>query len=196
MTNKEKYKQAFSVLHASDDISLEVENMTMKKRHKGNVVAAAVAACVLMVGSAGSAYAANVGGIQRTVQLWIHGDQTSAVMEMKEDSSYNIQYRDENGNTVNQSGGGVAMDGDGTERPLTQAEILENLNQPEVEYKEDGTVWVYYHNQKTEITDKFDDDGVCYLQIKDGNGILYMTVKYQNGYACSSDKYVSPSDFN
>ena len=27
MTNHEKYKQAFSAIHASDDFSLEVENM-------------------------------------------------------------------------------------------------------------------------------------------------------------------------
>lgn len=196
MTNKEKYKQAFSVLHASEDISLEVENMTWKKRHKGSVAAAAIAACVLLIGSTGTAYAANVGGIQRTVQLWIHGDQTDAVFEMKEDSTYELQYKDEDGKTVTRGGGGVAYEVDGTERPLTEEELLADINSPEVEYEKDGTVWVYYLNQKTEITDKFDDKGICYVQIKDGDEILYMTVKYQEGYACSNDKYISPEEFN
>ena len=35
MTNKERYKQAFSVLHTSDQFSMEVENMSrLNKKHK------------------------------------------------------------------------------------------------------------------------------------------------------------------
>ena len=77
-------------------------------------------------------------GIQRTIQLWIHGDQTDSTLDIKEDGSYSLNYSDENGNTVEQGGGGVAFDADGTERPLTEDEIMEQINMPEVEYEEDG----------------------------------------------------------
>ena len=37
MTNKERYKQGFSVLHTSDQFSVEVENMSrLNKKHNMN----------------------------------------------------------------------------------------------------------------------------------------------------------------
>lgn len=72
---------------------------------------------------------------------------------------------------------------------------MEEINMPEVEYEEDGSVWVYYRNQKMDITDKF-EDGVCYVKLKDGDTIQYMTVKYQNGYALSQERYLTPGEFN
>ena len=90
MTNKEKYKQAFSGLHPLEPISLEVTQMVkMQKKHKFQVAAAILTAFIL-VGGTGTVYAANVGGIQRTIQLWIHGDQTHATLDVKEDGSYNL----------------------------------------------------------------------------------------------------------
>lgn len=196
MTNKEKYKQAFSGLHPLEPISLEVEQMVkIQKKHKFQVAAAILTAFIL-VGGTGTVYAANIGGIQRTIQLWIHGDQTDATLDVKEDGSYSLNYSDENGKEVEQGGGGVAFDADGTERPLTEEEIMEQINMPEVEYEEDGSVWVYYENQKIEITDKFDNDKICYVKIKGKEKTLYLTVKYQNGYCISEDKYPNPASFN
>lgn len=196
MTNKEKYKKAFSVLRPSENLSREVEFMSrMQKKTRIRAAAAAVAACVI-IGGSGTAYAANVGGIQRTIQLWIRGDQTQATLTVSDDGTYNVKIPDESGKVREQSGGGVAVGADGEERPVTEAEIREMLNAPEVEYLEDGTVWVYYKNQKMEITDKFDGDGICYVKIDDGKEPIYMTVKYQNGYATSRDKYPSPKSFN
>lgn len=197
MTNKEKYKQAFSALQTSGKISLEVQKMTiLAKKRRRHAVAAAAAACIILVGGTGTAYAANVGGIQRTVQLWIHGDQTSAEITANPDGSYNISYPDENGNTVERGAGGIAMDSDGTQRPLTEEEILEELNSPEVIYEDDGSVWVYYYDQKLDITEKFDEDGICYVKLNNGKETMYLTIKYNDGYAMSSDKYVEPSAFN
>lgn len=196
MTNKEKYKQAFSGLHPLEPISLEVEQMVkIQKKHKFQVAAAILTAFILVVGT-GTVYAANIGRIQRTIQLWIHGDQTDATLDVKEDGSYSLNYSDKNGNDVEQGGGGVAFDADGTERPLTEEEIMEQINMPEVEYEEDGSVWVYYENQKIEITDKFDNDKICYVKIKGKEKTLYLTVKYQNGYCISEDKYPNPASFN
>ena len=196
MTNKEKYKQAFSGLHPLEPISPEVEQMVkIQKKHKFQAAAAILTAFIL-VGGTGTVYAANIGGIQRTIQLWIHGDQTDATLDVKEDGSYSLNYSDENGKEVEQGGGGVAFDADGTERPLTEEEIMEQINMPEVESEEDGSIWVYYENQKIEITDKFDNDKVCYVKIKGKEKTLYLTVKYQNGYCISEDKYPSPASFN
>ena len=139
MTNKEKYKQAFSVLHSSDDLVLEVEKMmTIRKRTLIKAAAIFGSACILMAG-----------------------------------------------------GGGVAIEDDGTERPLTESELLAELNSPTVRYLEDGTAWIYYYDQAIEITDRF-RDGVCYAKVSHGDETLYMTILYQDGWASSPHKYVSP----
>ena len=112
----------------------------LNKKHNMKVAAAALAGCILLAGGTGTAYAANVGGIQRTVQVWLHGDQTTANMTVSDDGTYTIEYPDENGETREISGGGIAYEADGTERPLTGEELLEEANSPDVEYNDDGTV--------------------------------------------------------
>ena len=200
MTNQEKFQRTFDKLHASPDVLTEVLNMTtnetivpIRKKRFIPKVAAAAAALVLVAGSGTAAYAMDLGGIQRTVQLWIHGDQTDATFT-GENGRYALEYKDAEGNDVQRGGGGIA-DENGVERPLTDEELLEHLRMPEVEYKEDGTVWVYYLNQKMEITDKF-QDGVCYVQLNADGKTQYITVKYQNGFATSPHGYVQPSEFN
>ena len=196
MTNKEKYQKAFSVLHASDRGRMEAEDMMkMKKANYKKTVAAAAAAAILLAGGTGTAYAANVGGIQRTIQLWIYGDQTTATLTANDDDTYTITYSDKDGNEKTMGTGGVAIQADGTEAPLTPEEIEEHLNMPDVEYEDDGSVWVYYQDQKLDITDKF-VDGVCYTKIEGKDKTLYLTVKYDNGYAVSENKYINPDEFN
>lgn len=196
MTNKEKYKQAFSAIHISDDFSLEGKSMkTVKNKHKLNRLAACIALCVMIGGSATAAYAADVGGIQRTLQLWIHGDKTEAVLRLDGNGSYSMEYMDSEGNTRHQGGGGAAVSPDGTAIPVTEEELMEQLTAPDVEYEEDGSVCVYWFDQKVDITDKFENN-VCYVKLVNGSDILYMTVKYQNGFATSPRKYISPSAFD
>ena len=200
MTDKEHFQRIFDKLHASPDVLTEVLNMAtkgkiepMKKKRFIPKVAVAVVALVIAIGSGSVAYATDVGGIQRIVQVWIHGDQTDATFTV-ENGSYTLDYKDADGKDVHREGGGVAYE-NGTERPLTAEELLEEMNMPEVEYKEDGTVWVYYLDQKMEITDKFEDD-ICYVQLKADGQTLYITVKYQDGFATSPHGYVQPEEFN
>lgn len=196
MTNKEKYKQAFSVLQTSKNHTLEVEKMAMlNKKRIMKTVAAAVAVCLVLVVGSGTVYAANLGGIQRTIQLWIHGDQTDAAITFNTDGSYNMSYPDENGELIKAGGGGVSIEDDGSERALTEEELMDHLNAPDVVYEDDSTVWVYYYNQKINITDKFKDN-ICYLKISNGDETLYMTIKYHEGWSTSPNKYISPSSFN
>ena len=62
---------------------------------------------------------------------------------------------------------------------------------PEVEYEDDGTVWVYWFDQKVDITDKFKDD-VCFVKLIKGEETMYVTVKYENGYAIDYHKFPEP----
>lgn len=194
MTNKQKYKQAFSVLRSSCEITLEVEKMAMiSRKAKFRATAAAVVTiCLLITGGSGVAYAADIGGIQRTIQLWVKGDQTDVTFVYDESGIYDMSYESKDGVMEEQHGGGVAIEEDGTERPLTEEELLEQLNSPVVEYEEDGTVWVYYYDQKIEITDQFKDD-VCYVKLSNGEETLYMTILYQDGWCTSPHKY-EPAD--
>jgi hypothetical protein len=137
------------------------------------------------VGSATVAYATDFCGIQRTLQLWIHGDQTDVTIQFDGNGNYNMDYIDDEGDSKHQGGGGIAIEDDGTERPLTEDELLEEITAP----------WVYWFDQKIDITDKFENN-VCYIKLVNGEETLYMTVKYQNGYATSPDKYLTSSSFN
>ena len=199
MTNREKYKQAFSGLQTSGLSEMEVRKMAiLKKKLMTRTIAAAAGVCLLLAGGTGTAYAMNIGGIQRAVQLWWDGDKTDATIELTPDGSYNIYMAGDTENPV-MGGGGVAYEWDGEERPLTEEELFDaaqdQLNAPDVEYEEDGTVWVYFHDQKIDITDSFDADGYCYVKLVDGEETTYLTVKYDNGYAWSKEKYISPKEF-
>ena len=193
MTEKERFQRAFAPLHAFPDTMTEVMKMTERKTKRPALRRAATiglaAALVLALGSV--AYASDLGGIQRTVQLWLNGEMTDATLTVK-----NGHYTDSEGNERERSGGGVAFEPDGTERVLTEEELLADINCPEVTYRDDGTVTVYYLDRALDITGKFDADGVCYVQLEGGEKTIYMTIKRGNGYATSTTKYILPNEFN
>lgn len=172
MTEKEKFQRAFAPLHASPDTLTEVMKMTEQKHGKRALRRAATlglaAALVLALGSV--AYASDLGGIQRTVQLWLNGEMTDATLTVNE-GSYTLRYPDKDGTEHEMGGGGIAIE-------------------------DDGTVTVYYLDQKLDVTDKFDEDGVCYVQLEGGEKTIYMTIKRGNGYATSTTKYILPNEFN
>ena len=196
MTNKEKYQKAFSTLHASDNISLEVEIMEKnKKLYRMKKVAAACAAVAVVFGSMTVAYASDLGGIRQKITAWFHGEQAQMdVTDNGDGSSY--KYVDDNGQTYEGSGGGVAIDDNGNEIPLTADELMEHVGN-EVEKDQDGNVWIYYYDKKKNITDLFDDDGICkvafehegrmvYFKIQDGDELEGLPGNY--GYECGMEK--------
>lgn len=194
MIDKEQYQRTFGVLHASA-LNLK-EEPNMKSNHFPIRRALTLCAAVLLVLSLTAVcYGADVGGIRRTIQLWVHGDQTTAVMDIQE-GSYTLSYEDAQGKPQEFGGGGVAIENDGSERPLTDEELLEHLSEPEIYYGEDGTVWAYWKKQAMEITDKFNDQGICFLRLEDGDEVWYLTVRYENGYSMSREAYVQPEEFN
>lgn len=196
MTNKERYKQAFNALHASGPISLEANDMKKRRRYIPKSAVAACTAAAVIIGSFGAAYAANVGGIQRTIQIWIHGEQTTAELTVSDQGRYSMTYENEDGETIEQGGGGIAIDSFGKERPLTEEEIMENMNTPDVSFEDDGRVLVSYMDQQLDITDKFDEEGFCYVELHAQGETTYLTVNHANGhFAWSKNHYIQPKEF-
>ena len=195
MLDKHQYQRTFGVLHASGDFLKEDFTMQSTKQFSGRKLVILCAAVILIFSMATVCYAADVGGIRRTIQIWIHGDQTTAVMDIQ-NGQYTLTYEDAEGNTHERGGGGVAINPDGSERPLTEAEIMEHLDSPEVDYREDGSVWIYYMDQAMEITDKFNDENICFVHLKNGKENLYVTVRYQDGYSWSPNEFVQPNTFH
>lgn len=162
-------------------------NMENNKTNSRRIIGLVLAACLVFT-LAVTAYAADIGGIRRIINLWIQGEQTTVTLDVQE-GNYTVTAED--GSPII-SGGGVVMEADGSTRPVTEEEILTHLDQPDLHHKEDGTIWVYYREQKIEITDMFDDSGFCYLELQDDNGILYVLVDKQGGLSTSSTGYPTP----
>ena len=159
--------------------------------HSKRLLGLILAACLVFT-MAVAAYAADNGGIQRIIQVWLRGDQSTAVLDIQ-DGQYTLT--DEDG-TLIMRGGGMAVEPDGSERPVTEEEIIDYLDNPELLYEEDGTIWVFYRNQKIEITDQFDADDVCYLELRDEEEVLYLTIKKGGGMFVSANGYVQPWQFS
>ena len=163
-------------------------NMENKNINSRRIIGLVLAAC-LVVTFAVTAYAADIGGIRRKIQIWLFGDQTTAVLDIQ-DGQWTVT--DEKGALI-RSGGGVAFEADGSERPLTEEEILEQLEIPDLVHKEDGSTWVYYHGRTIEITEEmYDDEGFCYLELRDGEDVWYTTIEKNGGLACSPVEYIQP----
>jgi hypothetical protein len=200
MSNREQYKKAFSVLQASGDFTLGDEKMAvLKKKAMLRTFAAAACACLVIVGSSRIAYAANVGGIQRTIQLWMYGEQTDVTIDFDGSGNYSMEYTDADGNTRELGGGGFDVDADGTKRALTEDELIWHLfEEVDVSYNDDGRIMLYFQGQVADITDKFEND-ICYIFLNgtDLNGTdvsLYVTVlKAEDGgfpIDSSPDRYL------
>ena len=165
MTEKDKYKRAFSSIHLPEDFA--VDSKRKQREKKAQFQGAITAACVAAVLFAGTtvAYASNFNGIQRTIQIWLHGDQTSAVITFDEgDGITRYAMTDENGNEIH--GGGVTIENDGSEKPVSEAQMREYLNSPDMDTV-NGRTYLFYKDQAIDLTELFDKDGICYVMLKD-----------------------------
>ena len=164
MSNKENYKKAFSVLKSSCDFTLEEKRMNRIKRentHRNLLVAAAVM-LVVLAGS-GTAYAADLGGIRETVQMWIHGEQTDVTI-----NDESIEYVDEDGNVQVETGfkAGPKIG----QRPLTGEEIAEEkVNEVYVDMTDDGKIILYFHDKQFDVTDNMANKNNKFHIVADGS---------------------------
>ena len=221
MNNRERYKRAFQSLHASKDFSMEA--ITMNNHNTrfsfSRGLAVAMIVTVLLVGGLSAAYAADLGGFRRSVQIWVRGEARDATLEVYEAgerpdgdveieyedeggatpamSSYTVTWTDENGEEHQIAGGGVALEPGGIERPLTAEEYMEEIDGigavEEVAETEDGRVMFYWYDQAEDITDRF-EDGVCRFTLTHGDETMYFTVIDEGDGAynvsASSERYV------
>lgn len=196
MTNKERYKQAFSALHTSAQLSLEVEEMALlQKKRRNTTIAAAIAACAIIIGGSGTAYAADVGGIQEKLSMWFHGARTEVEVSDNETGGYTFRYQTENGETAFQGAGGVVINDDGSITQLSAEELIDDINRnAAVETDESGAVWVYYYDQILNITDLFDEDGICRILLSHDGGLLYLKVLREQDGFCSYSQNTEPLD--
>ncbi len=189
MTNKEKYKQVFSALHPSNPICLE--EMTMKKAKIRKIykpIAAAVCA-VMLFGSATAAYAADLGGIRQTIEIWMRGNP--AEVEMVDNGNGNYEFSFADGSK--RGAGGLEIGADGSSTPLSAEEVAETFSN-EVSVEEDGRVWLYYKSYAVDITDQMTDTG-CKVVLDDEGEKVYFTISAPNGLgSCSFPRTFSPED--
>lgn len=180
MTNKERYKQAFSVLHPSGRFSLEVEEMArIQKKHKTNMTIAAAIACAVLIGIPGTVYAADIGGIQEKLSIWLYGEKTQVDVTEIDGGGYTFTY-EHNGETEQVGGGGVIIGVDGTETRMDAGEVAEGMSRSaSVEEDQEGRVWVYYYDQKSDITSLFDQNR-CLISLSHGDELIYLEITREN----------------
>ena len=185
MNNRDKYIKASSIIEPSADFASrvlrEADKMSANEireyrpfhfRKRRLISIAATFALVFALSA--TAYATDLGGFKGTIDSWLYGKAVKAEVEIK-DGTYYIKYPDGS----ERSGGGVAMGTDGEEHPLTEEEILEDLNnEVEVEENDEGRIMFYYRDHAVDITDKIDENGIAKVHFKDGVLSSYITVKW------------------
>lgn len=180
-----------AMLYPAENFGYPPERTSRMENRKVNsrrIIVLLLAACLIFT-LAVTAYAADIGGIRRIIQIWLYGEQTTAEL-IAHDNNYTIL--DEDGSVI-MSGGGIAIEEDGTERPLTEDEILKHLDQPDLVHHLDGSMWIYDHGYKIELTkDMFDEDGYCYLELRGGENILYVTIDKNGGMMTSLEDFPQP----
>lgn len=182
MTNKERYKQAFSALPSSQQFHLEEAEMTqIHKKHKKNMAVAAAIACAVIIGGSGTVYAADIGGIQEKLSIWLYGKQTEVDVTENENGGYTFTYDRGNGTEGMSAYGGVSFNADGSQTWLTADELADQINNSAtVEKDADDKVWVYYYDQKQDITDQLVNSNVCHITMTHEGKTIYLTIS-ENG---------------
>lgn len=192
MTNKDRYKQAFSVLHPSKPI--ELEERPMKKNHTHLIlrpVAAVLTTVILLFGCASVAYAADVGGIRTTLQSWFRGKEAAVDVIEKNPGEYEFQIQ-QNGQTHTIGSGGVEIDMFGNEKPLSPEDAVQSLSEMVCQEK-DGSIWLYYNAYAIDITEYMTEDG-CKLLLNDNGQKQYFDISpVENG---GSGYSRSPNELN
>lgn len=209
MTDRERYKRAFSQLHASEEILTEVNSMKNIKIMPVRRLVAVAAAALLIAAMATVAYAADIGGIQTTIQILLKDGTLLNVTDIREivleDGSIvksaffetsDMESKDDIEIEVNYNGEHQVVHGTvvSMEPGEVDAESMGSLEAFPVEYRNDGTVWVHYNDRDIEITDLF-EDGVCHLvleneqvEVEDGEVTksVSLTIQYGEGEGFAS----------
>lgn len=197
--NRENYQRSFNKLHLSDDFRSDLEERLEKER-KGKIrmfnnsvhgiskIAAAIAIGVITIGSAGVCYANDLGGVRTNFEMWLNGSKQT--VEVEEDGNGGYTLTAEDGSE--RGFGGVALNGNGKETPMSAEELLKEMNNDcFLDTADDGTVTFIYKNIKADVTDSIDENGNLYVHVDDpANEYTYFNIsEYDgNGYSYSTEK--------
>ncbi len=195
MTEQERYKRAVSALHPDPAfrVVLQKQGKTPARVRASLRFHAGLAAIlwILALSLAGAGvYAADIGGIQRKIQILQHGELTDAVLSVSDtDGTYQVTTPS---GKVLESGGGVSIGADGTERPLSREELLSDLADQVTNEVENGHYYLCWRSQLLDLTGAFDESGVCYVTVTDGTDTLYVTALISGALATSPYRYLIP----
>jgi hypothetical protein len=186
MTNKERYKKAAEIIvpSGSNDFLQNVEGRTMKMRSKKIIktVAAAFAAVILIAATGTGVYAADIGGIQKSVGIWLHGDVADVTIKEVGDGQFEVTYPDGSVRGC----GGMEEDGHGGMRGVSMESMIAQLRTSvECEQDEDGRIWIYIRDHKIDVTDQIDEKGYAQEKVKDGFLADYITVIWREDGSCA-----------
>ena len=166
MTNHDRIKRAFDALSPKRAF---IPRPAPSPRPR---LAAALCAGALLAGMT-AAYAADVGGIQEKLTVWILGRPVEAVME-RMDGGYALM--DDSGQIV-MTGSGVVIEPNGVQRPMKAGEMAEFFQDSTgVVEKEDGSIWFYWQDNEVDITHLFSDRGTARVDIPGRRLIRRFTV--------------------
>lgn len=150
---RETYQRVFSKIQIPEPVDVETimkENRRETGMNFWQKHAAALGAALVIAGSTGVAYAADLGGIRTTVNVWLHGEHTQ--LDAVPNGTGGYEFYETGSDEPIGGGGGVWIDENGVEHAASAQEVAENLASP-VEVREDGTVWLSVNDQTWDITD-------------------------------------------
>lgn len=150
---RETYQRVFSKIQIPEPVDVETimkENRRETGMNFWQKHAAALGAALVIAGSTGVAYAAVLGGIRTTVNVWLHGEHTQ--LDAVPNGTGGYEFYETGSDEPIGGGGGVWIDENGVEHAASAQEVAENLASP-VEVREDGTVWLSVNDQTWDITD-------------------------------------------
>ena len=140
---------------------------------------AAAIACAVIIGIPGTVYAADIGGIQEKLSIWLYGEKTQVDVTENDGGGYTFTY-EHNGETEQVGGGGVIIGVDGTETRMDAGEVAEGMSRSaSVEEDQEGRIWVYYYDQKSDITDLFDQNR-CLISLSHDDEPVYLEITREN----------------
>ena len=91
--------------------------------------------------------------------------------------AYSFSYNKDDGSSDSFNYGIADVDADGniTWKPVD--DVVSSINETAmVNVDENGRVWVYYYDQKEDITDSFDENGICNVTLTHEEKPLYVKV--------------------
>ncbi|WP_286072853.1 hypothetical protein [Faecalibaculum rodentium] len=150
---RETYQRVFSKIQIPEPVDVETimkENRRETGMNFWQKHAAALGAALVIAGSTGVAYAADLGGIRTTVNVWLHGEHTQ--LDAVPNGTGGYEFYETGSDEPIGGGGGVWIDENGVEHAASAQEVAENLASP-VEVREDGTVWLSVNDRTWDITD-------------------------------------------